>query len=277
VRTRDLRIPRVVFLLGIGWAAAVGQKRDLAGQYICVSTGSGPCATGTELQLTENGNWRWGRYSGTFTSARGYITFDGIGGLAAWGPAAIGPATLTFTSRQQKVVWRKPSSGNGNAGLAPGAYYCTTAPGGCQTGKGIEIAADGTWSWGASGGSYSIVGGRAIFRGPQLPDWGPADIGDRKLVFHSRHGDSEWSASGAGSVKRAAVDPNTFELACPLRPFDRQRLMATIEDTLAPGASDLTKAAAHQQLADFCRRAGDAGRAEQESLKAQYWKNGGRR
>lgn len=275
MRTRELISPRVVLLLGFVWTAAAGQNSNFAGQYVCVSTGSHPCDTGTELQLTENGNWRWGRYSGAYTVASGSITFDGIGGLATWGPAAIGPDTLTFVSGSQKVVWRKPSSGN--AGFAPGVYYCATAPGGCHTAKGVEIASDGTWSWGASGGSYSIVGGRVIFRGPQLPDWGPADIGDRKLVFHSRDGDSEWSASGAGSVNRAAVDPNTFELECSLQPFDRQRLMATIDGTLAPGASNLTKAAAHQQLADFCRKAGDASRAEQESLKAQYWKNGGRR
>ena len=264
----------MVFLLSIVCMAAVGQNRNLAGEYVCVSIGSHPCATGTELQLTENGNWRWGRYSGRYTAASKSITFDGIGGLATWGPAAIGPDTLTFMSGIQNTVWRKPSSGN--AGLAPGVYHCATAPGGCHTAKGVEIASDGTWSWGASGGSYSVVGSRAIFRGPQLSDWGPAEIGDHKLVFHSRDGDSEWSSAGAGAANREAVDPNTFELSCQLRPFDRQRVMSTIGETLAPGATHLTKAAAHQQLADFCRKAGDARRAEQESLKAQYWRNDGR-
>jgi hypothetical protein len=274
MRIRDLRWPRVVLLLGITCTAAVTQNRSLAGEYVCVSMGSRPCDSSTELQLMENGNWRWGRYAGTYTVARASVTFDGIGGLATWGPAAIGPGTLSFISGDQEVVWRKPSSGN--ASLAPGVYHCRTAPGGCQTAKGIEIASDGSWSWGASGGSYSVVGGRVVFRGPQLSSWGPVDIGDHKLIFHSQYGDSEWSTAGASSVNRAAVDPNTFEFSCPLQPFDRQRVMSTIEQALAPGASNLTKAAAHQQLADFCRRAGDAKRAEPESLKAQYWKNGGR-
>lgn len=59
-------------------------------------------------------------------------------------------------------------------------------------------------------------------------------------------------------------------------PFDRQRVMSFIQDATAPGASNQTKAAAHQQLADFCRKVGDAARAEQESQKAQYWRRSGR-
>ena len=251
----------------------MGQNRELAGQYVCASIGAGPCDTSTPVQLTDNGNWRWGRYAGAYTVGGGSVTFDGVGGLATWGPAALGPGTLTFVSGDDKVVWRKVTTGN--AGLAPGVYYCATAPGGCQTAQGIEIVSGGTWSWGASGGSYSVVGGRVIFHGPQLPGWGPAEIGDHRLIFHSREGDSEWSASAAIPVNHTRFDPNTFELSCPLTAFDRQRVMSTIEAALAPGATNLSRAAAHQQLADFCRKAGDVKRAEQERLKAQYWKNGG--
>jgi hypothetical protein len=275
MRIQNFRCLCTLLVLGGACAAAVPENRALAGEYVCVSMGSRPCDSSTELQLTENGNWRWGRYSGMYTASRGSVTFDGVGGLATWGPAEAGGASLTFLSGSQKVVWRKLSAET--AGLQPGVYYCRTAPGGCQTVTGIEIASDGTWSWGASGGSYSVAGGRVIFHGPQVGGWGPADIGNRKVVFHSREGDSEWNAEPAvGPAQRAQLDPGSFNLECPLQPFDRQRVMSTIQDALASGASNLTKANAHQQLADFCRKSGDSKRAEEESSKAQYWKNGGR-
>lgn len=275
MRIQDFRGLCTLLVLSAVFAAAAPENRDLAGEYVCASMGSRPCDSSTELQLTENGNWRWGRYSGTYTSYRGSVTFDGVGGLATWGPAEAGSAALTFLSGGQEVVWRKLSAGT--AGLTPGMYYCRTAPGGCKTAKGIEVAPDGTWSWGASGGSYSIAGGRAIFHGPQVGGWGPADIGDHKVVFHSREGDSEWSAEPPrGIARRAHLDPGSFDLACPLAPFDRQRVMSTIQEAIAPAASDLTKANAHQQLADLCRKSGDSQRAEEESSKAQYWRNGGR-
>jgi hypothetical protein len=262
-------------LLGAACMTAVAQT-SVAGEYVCASIGSRPCDTSTELQLTENGNWRWGRYSGTYSGARGSLAFDGLGGPATWGPAAAGRDTLTFGSRDQRVVWQKPSpGGRAGAGLAPGVYFCRTAPGGCQTAKGIEIAADGTWSWGASGGSYSIVGGRVVFHGPQVSSWGPAEVGDRKLIFRSPSGDSEWIASSASPAGRPVGDPSSFDLGCPMQPFDRQRAMSSVQDASAPGASSATKAAAHQQLANFCRKAGDVNRAEQETLKAQYWMSGG--
>src|SRR5260370_20419174 len=105
----DFRWPRMVLLLVITYAAAVAQNRSLAGEYVCVLMGSRPCDSGTQLQLTDNGNWRWGRYAGTYTAAGASVTFDGIGGLARWGPAAIGPGTLSFISgNQEVVVWQKP-------------------------------------------------------------------------------------------------------------------------------------------------------------------------
>jgi len=171
--------------------AALADNRSVAGEYVCASIGSRPCDTSTEVQLGANGNWRWGRYNGTYTISGGTMSFDGVGGPATWGNASIAPDSLTFLSGNSKVVWRKPSSA-ATAGLAAGMYYCQTAPGGCQTAKAIEIADDGTWSWGGSGGSYSVTGGRIIFHGPQLSGWGPADISGKKLVFHSRSGDSEW-------------------------------------------------------------------------------------
>lgn len=192
MRIRRFRAAQLLVIASTACMSQVPSKKqtsEIAGEYVCVSMGSRPCDSSTELQLTGNGNWRWGRYAGTYKPDGDSLTFDGVGGLATWGPATFGRGTLTFLSGGQKVVWRKPS-GSGTA--APGVYYCKTAPGGCQTAKGIEIASDGTWSWGASGGSYSVVAGRVLFRGPQVPDWGPADIGDRKLIFHSRSGDSEW-------------------------------------------------------------------------------------
>lgn len=274
MRVQTFRWLCALFVLAAAWAADVAENRALAGAYVCVSMGSRPCDSSTELQLTENGNWRWGRYAGMYTASGGSVTFEGVGGLATWGPAEIGAASLTFGSGGQAVVWRKLSGKT--TGLTPGLYYCRTAPGGCQTAKGIEIASDGTWSWGASGGSYSVAGGRVIFHGPQAGGWGPADIGDHKIAFHSREGESEWSTEPpASSVQRARLDPNSFNLKCSIQPFDRQRVMSTIEDALASGASNLTKANAHQQLAEFCRKAGDLKRAQEESSKAQYWKNGG--
>ena len=188
---------RAAVLLGAACMTAIAQT-SVAGEYTCASIGSRPCDTNTEMQLTENGNWRWGRYSGTYSVARGSIVFDGVGGPATWGPAEAGRDTLTFGPRDQRAVWQKPSPGGpAGAGLAPGVYFCRTAPGGCQTAKGIEIAADGTWSWGASGGSYAVVGGRVVFHGPQVSSWGPAEVGDRKLIFRSESGDSEWPHLGA--------------------------------------------------------------------------------
>ena len=83
-------------------------------------------------------------------------------------------------------------------------------------------------------------------------------------------------ASSGSPARRPAGDPNSFDLGCRMQPFDRQRVMSSVQDASAPGASNATKAAAHQQLANFCRKAGDVNRAEQETLKAQYWKSGGR-
>lgn len=271
-------------------AAAWADNRSVAGVYACVSMGSRPCDTSTELQLSPNGNWRWGRYNGTFTISGDTMTFDGVGGLATWGPASIRPDALAFGSGGSRVVWHKPSS-SAAADLAAGTYYCRTAPGGCQTAKGIEIAADGTWSWGSSGGSYSVVGSRVLFQGPQLSGWGPADISGNKLVFDSSDGASEWSLSKVSEPNGTALssegslavpgdkltfDPNAFDLGCPLSPFDRQRVQDNIEDARAGGASNRTKALAHDQLAEMCRKVGDLKRAEQESLKAEYWRTRGR-
>src|ERR1051326_9597045 len=94
-----------LLVLAAALAVAAPENRNLAGEYVCVSMGSRPCDSSTELQLTENGNWRWGRYSGMYTVSRGSVTFDGVGGLATWGPAEAGAASLTFMSGGQSVVW----------------------------------------------------------------------------------------------------------------------------------------------------------------------------
>lgn len=172
-----------------GGAAA---ETVVIGSYLCKSMGSQPCSTRTELRLADGGFWGWGRYNGEFEVASGRVRFKGIGGAATWGPAVIGPNTLTFTSGQDTVVWEKP------AALRPslaGVYRCKTAPGGCVTGKAIELRGDGSWSWGSDGGSYAIVGGRVQFSGLSSgpAGWGPADIGESSLTFHDTRGPSLWA------------------------------------------------------------------------------------
>jgi hypothetical protein len=166
---------------------------SVVGEYVCRSMGSRPCNTQTSLRLGENGVWGWAKYSGEYRVVNGRVTFSGVGGAATWGPAVIGPGTLSFASGQDTVVWQKPSP---NVPSLAGIYFCNTAPGGgpCNTKRPIEIRADGRWSWGSDGGSYRIVAGQVQFSGLTSGPggWGPADIGDGVLIFHDRYGSSEW-------------------------------------------------------------------------------------
>lgn len=169
-----------------------GAGAAVTGEYVCQSMGSHPCDTQTTISLHDDGTWGWRYFSGEYQVAEGRVTFRGVG-LGAWGPAAIGPGALTFTSGGQNVVFRKPTSAPPS--LA-GSYVCATAPGGCQTRQAIEIQSDGTWSWGAQHGSFSIVGGQTKFTGLSSgpAGWGPASFRNGALIFRGSYGSSEWRA-----------------------------------------------------------------------------------
>lgn len=175
----------------------------VAGNYVCKSMRGGPCDTQTELRLQSNGNWGWGGSSGQYRVRNGRVEFMS-GSLASWGAAVIGADTLTFDGN---VVWQKPSSGS--ASLASGDYYCRTAPGGCQTADPIRIDSNGTWSWGAQGGRFSILGNRIRFNGTTWGPggWGLAAIGKGSITFS---GPSTWSISGnqASRVRQPDAAPN---------------------------------------------------------------------
>jgi hypothetical protein len=167
----------------------------IVGNYACRSIGSRPCDTSVTLQLLSNGYWGWGKYSGQYAINGATVEFvSGSGGPVRWGPATIGPNTLTFTSGSQLVVWQKPGSA---AAAAAGAYRCASLPGGgsCQTARPIVMDGQGSWKWGASGGAYTVVGAQVYFHGPSSgpPGWGPADIGNGTLTFHAPAGASVWT------------------------------------------------------------------------------------
>lgn len=179
---------------------------SVAGDYVCKSAKGQPCGTQVSLRLVANGYWQWAKYSGQYSVANGRVQFvNGNGGPVGWGSANIGPGTLTFNDFGDDVVWQKPAaSGDGStpgAQLASGTYFCFSAPGGCQTSRGIQIL-NGNYVWGSVRGTYVIVGGQVQFRGTTWgpAGWGPADIGRGSLIFRSSDGSSsEWRmASGAG-------------------------------------------------------------------------------
>lgn len=163
---------------------------SVSGEYVCRSMGSRPCDTQTTISLHDDGTWAWRYFSGRYQVAGGQVTFNGVG-LGAWGPAAIRLDTLTFTSGGQAVVFRKLSS-------APppraGSYICAIASGGCQTRQAIEIRSDGTWSWGAQHGSYSVLEGQVKFTGLSSgpAGWGLAHFSTGALIFRGGYGSSEW-------------------------------------------------------------------------------------
>lgn len=95
-------------LLAAPAAKGLGQGISVAGEYGCVLMGNGPCYTHIPMRLQSNGYWGWAKYSGQYQVANGAVEFiSGSGGPVAWGPAVLGPGTLTFTSGGKAVVWRK--------------------------------------------------------------------------------------------------------------------------------------------------------------------------
>jgi hypothetical protein len=170
--------------------SVAGTGASVVGEYVCLSMGSRPCDTQKKILLRDNGTWRWSWWSGQYQVAGGQVTFEGTVGLGSWGPAVIGPDTLTFGS-DRKVVWQKPSSVPPSVA---GTYVCATAPGGCHTGHAIKIQSDGTWSWGPLHGYYSIVGGQVKFTGLSSgpAGWGFAEFSNGALIFRNSRGSSEW-------------------------------------------------------------------------------------
>ncbi len=165
----------------------------LAGDYLCRSMGSGPCDTQTTISLHDDGTWGWRFFSGKYEIQGNRVTFRGPG-LGSWGPAVVGPNSLTFMNGASKVIWEKPSAAP--PALA-GTYVCATAAGGgpCQTRYAVELRPDGTWSWGVQRGSYTILGGHIKFTGGLTTGpsaWGEADAESGALIFRSSYGPSVW-------------------------------------------------------------------------------------
>ena len=157
-----------VVLIAVASAAEPASQRggdSVLGQYMCRSMGSRQCNTSTPLRLAEGGAWGWGRYNGDFEVAGEVARFRGVGGAATWGPATVGPDTLTFMNIDVPVVWQKPSKANPS--LA-GAYTCTTAPGGvesnvmCWRGPSMSVAQEERRAVAVRAPTESIIPRRVI-------------------------------------------------------------------------------------------------------------------
>ena len=290
LRSLGITMIAVLAVLLLGAEASLAGNGSIAGNYLCRSTQGNPCSTNTPLQLVSNGSWRWGRYNGTYTVGNGRIEFNGVGGPASWGGAAVGPDTLTFNDFGDNSVWQKPSSAPPQIS---GVYFCSTAPGGCQTSHPLEIRADGTWAWGSGHGSYSVMGNQVRFSGITWGPggWGMADIGPGTLTFHDARGASVWSTAGpkrgpmtqpsSGSAQNFTGDPREFDLSgFPPRPttFDEQRILAAIQSARDPRYSAnpaVFQEQGHRMLGQWYFNHGDQSRGMNEHAKALYWKNGG--
>lgn len=151
---------------------------SVAGEYWCETYDDDPCVTDGAIVLTARGKWQFGRYNGGYTIEDGTVVWDGLGGPAAWGDASIVPGGLAFTYTR----WFRPLEGAAEA--AAGSYACAD----CTGKTPIILASDGTWSWGASGGSFVVFpDGRARFSGPSSgpPGWGLATLGDGTLTWRA--------------------------------------------------------------------------------------------
>ncbi len=188
---RSFLLAALAIALPLAGGSAVLAANDVTGNYVCASMGGKPCDTQTQLRLLANGYWGFGKYSGQYQVNGGNVEFvNGSGGPVTWGPAKIGPNSLTF---EGDVVFQKPSAQR--AALA-GTYRCQTAPGGCLTRNAIVLDGQGAWRWGAQGGSYAVLGDQIRFNGLSSgpAGWGPAAIGNGTLTFSTSSGSSTWVA-----------------------------------------------------------------------------------
>lgn len=181
-----------------GGATCPAAGYDVSGDYGCVSIGSQPCGASTDLRLQKNGYWGWGKYTGQYRQNGSQVEFtSGNGGPITWGPADIMvPDQLGFDNGGQRVIYQKMAlrATAGAAMPAAGSYRCATAPGGCQTNRPITIDGQGSWRWGAQGGSYALQGGKLKFNGLTSgpAGWGPAQFNGGALIFGSGSEASEW-------------------------------------------------------------------------------------
>jgi hypothetical protein len=95
------------------------QTASVAGAYFCAASGTCPCQSDTLLHLREDGRWRWGEFTGNWHRTQEGVVFDGNGGAATLGAAAIGEATLTFNSGSLAVVCWQPSGAGTHARPLP--------------------------------------------------------------------------------------------------------------------------------------------------------------
>jgi hypothetical protein len=171
-------IVAVMLLTKVGVQGQPGAgSGSLAGGYYCYPI----CESYTPVVLSENANWHWGGFSGgTFKVTNGTIVFDGFMGPATWGPAVLGPGSLTFTSEgpsARQIVWRKPGP---IPPELPGDYYEGRAT--------LQLRADASWTsqLPRAGGRYIVWDGKDVrflgIRGPA--EWGVAQIGNGTLTFH---------------------------------------------------------------------------------------------
>lgn len=178
-------------------SAGYAQSSSVVGSYVCRSMGPTRCDTNSALNLLANGHWGWGGYAGLYQVSGNAVEFThGDGGPVTWGSALIGSkGTLVFSGGNgQLIVWQKPTVASSSS-VRAGSYRCQTAPGGCLTHDPVVLDGNGAWTWGASGGSYDVVGSQVLFHGPTSgpPGWGAADVGGGTLTWRTSSGSSTWS------------------------------------------------------------------------------------
>lgn len=98
-------------LLATAPGASAQPAVTVTGEYFCVTGGTCPCQSDGNLKLTGDGRWYWGSHTGRWQADTTRVSFDGLGGAAALGPAAIGAGTLTFHSSGNQVVCWQPRPG----------------------------------------------------------------------------------------------------------------------------------------------------------------------
>lgn len=106
-RAKVAFVAATVAIVG-GYGVSRAGNDSVVGEYICRAMGSKPCDTHIALRLQSNGYWGWAKYSGQYEVRNGSVEFvNGSGGPVSWGPATIGPNTLSFQSGGESVVWKK--------------------------------------------------------------------------------------------------------------------------------------------------------------------------
>ena len=105
-------------LLAVATPSRAQPAVTVAGEYFCVTGGTCPCQSDGLLKLAGDGRWYWGAHTGRWQADAARVSFEGLGGAAALGPASVGTGTLTFHSGGNQVVCWQPRPGVARPGSA---------------------------------------------------------------------------------------------------------------------------------------------------------------